>query len=236
MARGIARRALCALAMGMVCARAEAESQAENARSPMETFHSGVAIAPRDILHPKPVVVYLHGICGAAKNGCLSFAESTRDYGWLVCPNANVHCDSGGFAWSGTAQEKQRVIDRAIDEVAERYAVDRSFPPVLIGFSQGGYAARELIAAYPTKYRAALFIGADVKVDPTFTRNTRLTRFAFAAGKYDMTARAMRATAESLSKQGISAQFLSLGDVGHTYVPERPDIGLTALIDWILTD
>jgi len=222
--------------MTLVCVPAVAESQRENAQSAMETFHSGVAIAPRMALHPKPVVVYLHGICGAAKNGCLSFAESTRDYGWLVCPNANARCDNGGFAWSGTAQEKQRVIDRAIDEVAERYPVDRSFPPVLIGFSQGGYVARELIAAYPAKYRAALFIGADVKVDPSFTRTTRLTRFAFAAGKYDMTARPMRTTAESLAKVGVSAQFLSLGDVGHTYVPETPDIGLTALIDWILTD
>ena len=229
------RGLLCALATGVVCLPAFAESGERGGTSAAPKI-SGVALAPRDTSVPRPVVVYLHGICGTASNGCQSFVESTRDYGWLVCPNANGKCPNGGFTWSGSVQEKQRVIERAIEEVAESRPVDRSFPLVLIGFSQGGYVGRDLMLAYPGRYRAALFVGADVKTDAAFVKTSRATKIGFAAGHFDMTARAMKKSAETLAATGFSAQFLSLGEVAHTYVPESPDIGLTALMDWILTD
>jgi predicted esterase len=180
-----------------------------------------------------PVAVYLHGMCDRAENGCPLFAEGTRQFGFLACPQANARCQGGGSSWGGDLATRERTIDAAVAGIAAANGnADGDAPTVLLGFSQGAYLAPKVALDRPGKYKAMLLIGADVDLDPASLRRAGVERVALAAGMYDGTFHAMKRTADALEKAGYPARFVSLGKVGHTYLGESPDT-LKDTVKWV---
>ncbi|WP_394845927.1 hypothetical protein LZC95_00505 [Pendulispora brunnea] len=169
----------------------------------------------------RPVTIYLHGMCGDPSHGCGYFREGVAPSSWLLCPSATTPCPSGGAIWSGSTAERAAVIDDAERELVATYgdAVDVTRGRVLIGFSQGAYLARNLIARKDSRYRGVMFIGADVQPTADALRAAGVRRAVFASGRYDMMRRPLERAAEALVQDGYPARFVDLGPVGHTYVP-----------------
>lgn len=193
------------------------------------------AVPAKVVDTPKPLTLYLHGICGDPSNGCAAFAESVTDASWLLCPSAPTACPGGGGTWSAPTETLVDALHRAEVRALEKApeSIDATRPRVLIGFSQGGYRVVDLLRAEPGRYRSALVIGADVKFSKRSLEKAGVRRVALGAGRYDMTFRAMRKTAEALAHEGFPVRFVDLGRVGHTYVPEPGSESLYEALAWL---
>lgn len=183
----------------------------------------------------KPLTIYLHGICGDPGHGCPYFREGATSASWLLCPSAPTECPGGGGTWSGTVAMQTRAVTNAEQQAENLFpnAIDDKSPRVLIGFSQGAYAARNLILAQPGRYRAVLFIGADISTTADAFRKAGITRVAFASGRYDMMRKPLEKEAASVKADGFPSRFVDLGAVGHTYVPASNAGELRDTIAWL---
>jgi predicted esterase len=208
-------------------ARAGAPAEKHGVRALGQRVYSA-----RATKRPDAAVVYLHGICGRAENGCPHFTGAGA---WLVCPQANVDCPNGGSSWGGGPWDKLATVERAEARVR---AGEAEAPPrarVLVGFSQGAFTAVELARAYPGRFPRLLLAGAHVKVSARDLRAWGVERIAFTAGAYDDAYPTLRETAWNLDNEGFPVRFGSLGKVGHVYIAEDgTDDALTALTEWLL--
>jgi predicted esterase len=217
--------------------RANAQENAANvsmltvARGDLPTY----AFAPASNDGAKPLTIYLHGICGDPGNGCPYFRDGATTASWLLCPSAPTECQGGGATWAGTAATQAATVKSAEEKISALYpqAVDAQRPRVLIGFSQGGYAARNLIKAEPGKFRAALFIGADIETTADEFKKAGISRVAFASGRYDMMRKPLEKEAADLKAAGFPTRFVDLGAVGHTYAPAQNPEELRDAIAWL---
>ena len=194
-----------------------------------------LAFPPENRGGKQPVFVYLHGIVGGPERGCAEFARSVPTYGWLVCPHANVK-EGERYSWGGSAQDQWAVVNDALSQVSQEPEVDPRAPVVLLGFSQGAYVAAQLLTAFPNKIRAALFVGANIRMTKAALVQSGVKKVGFAAGLYDGTHAYLSDSAKELERAGYPAQFRSLGRVGHTYVGDREALALDSLVSWIAND
>jgi predicted esterase len=238
MARVHAVAALVCVAAMTVLVRAHAGKTESGAKTDARVVTgegaTAIAYAPLDTSAPKPAVVYLHGVCGRAANGCPYFRPGSEPFGWLVCPQANAPCPGGGASWGGSTDARGAVVDAAVDAVARAHpgAVDAGAPSVLVGFSQGAWTAVELLRKKRGNYTGVLLIGAPVAPAPDELRAAGVTRVVLAAGRYDAAFGPMLERARRLADAGFAARFVSLGHVGHTYAAEDPSV-LTESLAWL---
>lgn len=192
-------------------------------------------VRPSDTSEARPVTVYLHGICGTPVNGCPQFADGVADRSWLLCPRAPVACEGGGAAWNAGVRASEAMVNRLVHETSRLApgAVDQSNPGVLIGFSQGAYAAERLLRASPGRWRGVVFIGGFIHATRAQLEARGVRRAVFAAGRYDMTRATLEETARRLQREGFPARFVDLGSVGHTYVPARNVAGWHDALAWL---
>ena len=211
----------------------------ENAEAKMLTVARGAlptyAYAPAENDTAKPLTIYLHGICGNPGNGCPFFRDATTSASWLLCPSAPTECQGGGATWSGSTSSQAAAVENAEQKITALYplGVDATRPRVLIGFSQGAYTARNLIRTEPGKFRAALFIGADIEITADEFRRAGIARVAFASGQYDMMRKPLEKESAELAAAGFPTRFIDLGAVGHTYMPAQNADVLRDAIAWL---
>jgi predicted esterase len=229
--------AVCLLSAAMVTGGHAAADQ--NASANMLTVARGnlptYAYAPASQDGAKPLTIYLHGICGDPGNGCPFFREGATSSSWLLCPSAPTECQGGGATWSGSTSAQVATVKSAEEKISALFpqAVDANRPRVLIGFSQGSYAARNLIKSEPGKFRAALFIGADIETTADEFKKSGISRVAFASGRFDMMRKPLEKETATLKAAGFPTRFVDLGAVGHTYVPAQNADELRDAIAWL---
>ena len=185
------------------------------------------AYAPASDVAKPTRVVYLHGIHGLAQNGCPWLRGGATEVGWLLCPEANAALPNGTFSWGGTAKDQYDVVTHAI----RASGGEPNDGDVLVGFSQGGFVAVDLVEKHLGTHRGLVILSADVHIDATTLRGAGVERIVLGAGSLDATYAPLETLARSLDAQGFPARFVSLGRVGHTYVPEDTAV-LTDAIVW----
>jgi len=189
---------------------------------------------PADPGAARATFVYLHGVCGLTVNGCGHFAGAP---GWLVCPQANGPCPSGGSSWTGSVDDKLAVIDRALDAARARWPESTPAPVVLVGFSQGAYVAIDAAAARPGRFAGLFLLGADTAHAADRLRASRVRRVGLACGAHDMMFPKMQATPRALAPFDLDARFATLGATGHTYAAaDGTDDTLTSMLAWVAPD
>ena len=196
---------------------------------------TGYVIRPQDLSAPRPVTVYLHGVCGDPANGCPRFRDGVWEHSWLLCPSAPARCASGGASWDG-ADASGALTVRRITRAAEALArggVDRGVPGVRMGISEGSDAARRLLRREPGRRRAGAFVAGFIRVTRAELEAAGVRRVVFAAGRRDLTRRTLEETAQRLTDEGFPARFVDLGAVGHTYVPSRDVPGWRDALAWL---
>jgi len=173
-----------------------------------------------------PFVVVLHATCMQPASVCDWFGSAGRDSGWLVCPSGNSTC-YGEPDWNGSGPEKAAFLAKALAKVEERVPtfVDER-PGVLIGWSRGAYAARDILDAslsdaksssLAKKFRGLVLLAAHVTPQISKLKKAGITRVVMAAGDYDGSRPTMTAAVAALRAGGLEARYVSLGKVAHVW-------------------
>jgi predicted esterase len=180
---------------------------------------------------PAPATVLLHGMCNDPHLTCDWFRPGELASSWQVCPSGPVACDQG-FQWAGgpgsVARRIEQSLGRARAEYPGRIAEGRA---VLVGFSQGAFAAVELMRGGERGFVGLVLVGAKAVPRAADLRAAGVRRVGLAAGDLDGAAATMRRAAASLEREGLGARYLSLGRVGHV-IPDATSGEIAALIEW----
>jgi predicted esterase len=153
---------------------------------------------------------------------CDWFGSAGRDTGWLVCPSGNGTC-AGEPDWEGSGRTKAAFLEKAIERVEERVGpyVDHDQPGVLIGWSRGAFAARDMVVARKDlvgkHFTGLVLIAAQVAPDAATLRAAGIKRIVMAAGDFDMSRPMMTGAIDALKHAGMPARFVSLGRIGHVW-------------------
>jgi hypothetical protein len=168
-----------------------------------------------------PLVVMLHATCMKPASVCDWFGDAGRDTGWLVCPSGNGTC-AGEPDWEGPGRTKGDFLERDLARVEERvgpFVEDR--PGVLIGWSRGAFAARDMVIArrdlVARRFTGLVLIAAQVSPDAATLRAAGIRRVVMAAGDYDLSRPKMTAAIDALKRAGMDARYVSLGKIGHVW-------------------
>jgi predicted esterase len=163
----------------------------------------------------------LHATCMQPSSVCNWFGDAGRDTGWLVCPSGNGTC-AGEPDWEGSGRAKAAFLERAITRVEERvgpFVGDE--PGVLIGWSRGAFAARDMVIArrdlVSRRFTGLVLIAAQVAPDAATLRAAGIRRIVMAAGDYDLSRPMMSGAVDALRREGMEARYVSLGRIGHVW-------------------
>lgn len=173
-----------------------------------------------------PFVVLLHATCMQPAWVCDWFGQAGRDTGWLVCPSGNSTC-YGEPDWHGPGPEKAAFLASALEIVETTIpAFVDDEPGVLIGWSRGAFAARDILyssledpqlAHLAKRFRGLVLMAAAVKPDVAKLKRAGITRVVMAAGDYDGSKSTMTSAVAVLKAGGIDARYVSLGKIGHVW-------------------
>lgn len=211
-------------------------SHAESTIAVRPIPHGLGAYVKPESTHASSMSVYLHGVCGRAENGCPYFASGTSRVTWGVCPQAPSVCSGGGTRWNGSPTSTSLRVEQAIREVTTLYpdAVDATTTRVLIGFSQGAFAADQLLRhARAGQYHAVAFVSAFVEPSISALRKAGIQRVLLASARNDASYAHLRVLETRLVEAGCEVTFLDLGRVGHSYVPAAGTPGWTHAMRWL---
>lgn len=200
-----------------------AHDEARPSRAPIPTEPFSLAegdappvyvVPPRDT-GAHTFVTMLHGMCSAGEHVCPNVSDALADGDYLVCPSGNGRC-GGDADWVGDPGERAAFVTERLDRVAERVAEpvtrERS---VLMGFSRGAFAARDVVYASEGRFTALVLIGAAIVPDPAKLKRSGVERVVLASGDHDGARATMLRARTVLCAKGIPARFVSLGPVWH---------------------
>ncbi|MBI4951923.1 MAG: alpha/beta hydrolase [Myxococcales bacterium] len=187
-------------------------SLAGEARAPERRFE---LFAPETAGPDRPLVVMLPGACGEALPVCERWRASSAARGWLVCPDGPSTCEHGEPDWHGDPVAEAAYLDAAVAELRGTYGRLGSGEDVLVGFSRGAFAARDIALAQPGRWPKLLLVGAAVRLDPAALRAAGIEAVVLASGELDSAHGSMVGATARLAASGIPARFLGLGPIYH---------------------
>jgi hypothetical protein len=191
---------------------------------------------PRSRAGALPLTVALHGKDMDPLDLCEGWSDEARAGSWLVCPAGNA-TSSQAFDWGGTVEERLVALDTQLAAVEAVYGplVDHERGDVLVGFSRGGFLARDLLYAGRARFRGVVFLGAAVRLDPVRLRAAGVRRVLLAAGDQDDARSTMQHTALRLAALGMPARFVGLGPIAHV-LPKDLDRIMRDALAWVRAD
>src|SRR5262249_59333230 len=118
---------------------------------------------------------------------------------------------------AGTRKEKTEALDSALSAIDGAYArwIDHDKGDVLIGYSRGAFAARDILYTQkPGRFRGLILLSAILTPDPVRLKAAGIRRAVLATGDLDISRETMRRAAQKLEAVGIPPPFMSLGPIG----------------------
>lgn len=202
----------------------------------------GVAVYPPlpfglGVEEPARRIVFLHATCMQPWWVCDAFGRAGRDAAWLVCPSGNSTC-AGEPDWYGPPDEKAAFLDRALSLVDHAVApFDDPRPGVLVGWSRGAFAARDVLSSgrFAGRFRALVLVAAAIDLDGKWLRRHGIQRLVVAAGDGDGARPALLRTRDAALAAGVSARWVSLGPIGHVW-PADFEARMREPLRWALDD
>lgn len=187
-----------------------------------------------------PFVVLLHATCMQPAWVCDWFGSAGRDTGWLVCPSGNSTC-YGEPDWHGPGPQKAAFLEQALRKVeASVSTFVNDEPGVLIGWSRGAFAARDILYAsledeqsfpHAKRFRGLVLMAAAVKPDVAKLQQVGIKRVVMAAGDYDGSKSVMLSAVAALRAGGIEARYVSFGKIAHVW-PNDFEVRMREPIAW----
>lgn len=171
----------------------------------------------------QPVLMYLHGRNGHAANDCLKWARVGRPFGWVVCPQGGAPGDNGGRQWSSGGASPAQIVDATLQALRSKFNRRVQLRGnVLIGFSEGAFAAMQVGLRQQNTWNRWLILGASDQYwsgdaakmlqDPSLGH---VKRVYLLTGKNDQVADATKRVEATLRKGKVPVRVRIVDGMGH---------------------
>jgi predicted esterase len=182
---------------------------------------------------PRPVTIFLHGMCATGRLECPVFSAASR-FGWLLCPDGNAGCQGGGWMWAATVKDAEARLQAATDALREKEAGRVGTGSMaIVGYSLGAPAALLQAIREPGRYDRLMIVNASVEPAAAMMKKAGLKRVALVAGAKDATAHKLRAAAQRLVAAGVDARYFALEGTGH-YFDGQSEARMAEPLGWLL--
>jgi predicted esterase len=182
---------------------------------------------------PRPVTIFLHGMCATGRLECPVFSAASRS-GWLLCPDGSVGCQGGGWMWASMAKEAEARLQAATDALRAKEAGRVGAGPMaIVGYSLGAPVALLQAIREPGRYDRLMIVNASVEPAAATMKKAGLKRVALVAGAKDATASKLRAAAQRLVAAGVDARYFVLEGTGH-YFDGQSEARMAEPLGWLL--
>ena len=156
-------------------------------------------------------------------------AAPAAEFDAIIAVPQGVRKVGSGFGWGGL-DEADAILQHALDEVGQRYAVDPD-RIVLTGFSQGGFIALALGLRHSGDLAGVIPVAGPYipEVDaPTLAREGD-AKYYFVAGSRDHAVSDMRRAARDFDAAGFDVKLRIVPGDGHAF-PDDSDRVLTEAV------
>lgn len=164
-----------------------------------------------------PVLVVLHGYGHSTDRFAESFeALARRNDLIVIAPRSVIPTPNGGYEW-GTGEDTLYQVQNALKQAEQTFSLDHQ-RLYLLGFSQGGHMAQEILAGGQLSFQGTILIGARIQKpfadgDPP----DGTPPLFLMAGREEPAADSNRAAAKALKKAGHPVQVRIYPGVGHSF-------------------
>lgn len=179
------------------------------------------------------LVAHLHGQCAPPVYSCGSWIDAGADFGFMVCPTGNEHCNDSGIGpamWDESFALMDEDLEKGIAVVERKTdgGVSRD-GAVLTGFSRGGWAAIDLVRRHPGRWPYLVIVEADVTINKAYLEASKVRAVAMIAGERGTELPGERKSVEEMQAQGYPAELLVMPGTAHLYSANIDDLMRQAL-------
>lgn len=176
----------------------------------------------------KPIVVWLHGRGGNPEADCRKWAKVATEIGWLLCPSGPEDRGGGARGWANSWPAAQRTVDATVAAFTAKFGKQiKSGGHVLIGFSEGAYAAMNIGVREPELFDRWLIIAAsDVYwggdgLNELRKNKKKIRRVYLLTGEKDGVVENTRRVYESIDREAVPVRIWTPNDIGHEVPADR---------------
>ncbi len=232
------------LAIWLVPWGAMAKGKSAGAPGVLEVAHEGPAfyVPPRAQGGKKPVMVWLHGRGGNPESDCRKWAQVTAEIGWLLCPSGPENRGGGGRGWNNSWPGAKRSVDAAVAAFHEKFGAKiKTKDHILIGFSEGARAAKNIGVREPEVFSRWVFLAAnDVYwggegVGELKKNRDKIKRIYLLTGEKDMVVENTRRVYGQIEREKVTVRIWTPEDIGHEVPSDRMRTFYRKPLRWLLS-
>ncbi len=190
----------------------------------------------------KPVIMYLHGRGGNPSEDCRKWAHVGTQFGWVVCPQGSGTSENGGRSWTNGSVDAASVVNATLDALKVKFQgkVQRR-GNVLVGFSEGAWAAMNVGLADQRTWNRWLILGASDAywgdVSAALDKDKRKVRRVYLlTGENDGVAPNTVKVGETLKKIKVPCMVKLVPGMGHEVPSDRMVSTYRRPLLWLTSD
>ena len=180
------------------------------------------------------LIVALHGQDGNMEKAAKQWAEAANEVGAiLLTPQGTYSPQDGRFRWGRDLDAIEENVLDAIDQVMDKYQIDGN-KVVLAGFSEGGWAAWQILLRNPDAFRGIIPVAGrfEARSDAAFEDpDLAKTRVYIMVGAEDNEplVESNRQAAERFAEIGAKVKLKVYDGVGHAFPKKAGEEQVKAL-------
>jgi predicted esterase len=191
---------------------------------------------PKDLDKSKkaPLIVALHGYNGSMDQTIKQWKEAAAEVGAILLTPQGTFCLSDDhYQWGRDIDAIEENIMAAIDEAMEDHQIDKK-KVIIVGFSQGGWAAWSVALRNPDVFRGAIPVAgrpADNWKDDVEEDGVKKLRIYAMLGADDeeRLLKDNKQTAQQLKEMGAKVEVRTFDGVGHDFPKNSKEEEVKAL-------
>lgn len=197
---------------------------------------------PEGKLTPKkPIIVWLHGRGGNPENDCHKWAKVATEHGWLLCPAGPENRGGGARGWRNSWPSAKTTVDKTMAAFQKRFGkYVKSKGHILIGFSEGAYAAMNIGVREPDVFDRWMILAANDAywgadgLNELRKNKKRIKRVYLLTGEKDGVVDNTRRVNESLEEEKVSVRLWTPNDIGHEVPADRMRTFYRKPLRWLM--
>lgn len=181
---------------------------------------------------PAPLIIAFHGYGDRPENYLRFWSEPAEKFGAILAMPRGLRPVGDGFGW-GNVDEADAILQNTLDEVGQKYSVDRD-RVIATGFSQGGFIALALALRHPKLFAGVIPMAGPYipETDAPPRARKGAPRYFFMVGERDRAVSDMRRAAKDYANAGFDVKLRVFVDTGHNF-PRSSDRELSNALRWV---
>ncbi|MBI5538159.1 MAG: hypothetical protein HY898_35885 [Deltaproteobacteria bacterium] len=190
--------------------------------------HTSAFYFPPRNKRTRAVVVWMHGRGGNPHDDCVKWSHVATEFGWLLCPSGQEDYGNGARAWNNDWPGAQRVIDASMEALRKKQPTIQRYGNILIGFSEGAYAAQNIGVREPRVFNRWLILASAARywggegLEVLKSNRGNIKRVYLLTGALDAPVlQESREAYEILKKNKVHVRLRIVHDMGHEVPASR---------------